>query len=262
MNKLIWPINLIQLDRLTSTNKYAAQYIISNIIKNWTIINVINQTNGKGTNNNHWYSEKGKNLTFSIILESSFLHFMSYFFTKVYIHNIIICNAIHKILFYYTNHCWIKWPNDIILYDKKIVGILIENNITYNSKKYIIIGIGFNVNQILFDPKLKTSSLRLFFKIKFNLKSLLLKIISFIQKEYLYIYMYNTYSHAINYYNTFLYKRNQMSYFIIKRKNHKIVKYYSKGIIKNITNNGHLIIKINNNKKLFFFSKNDIKFLF
>ncbi|WP_185882277.1 biotin--[acetyl-CoA-carboxylase] ligase [Blattabacterium cuenoti] len=259
MNKLIWPIHLIQLDTVRSTNQYAKK-IISKRTPNWTIINVIHQTHGKGTKNNHWYSEKGKNLTFSIILTSSLVHFISYIFTG-YLHNIIICNAIHKILYNYTHNCWIKWPNDIILYDKKIGGILIENNIKFCSINYTIIGIGLNVNQILFDPKLKTSSLRRNLKINFNLKELLLNIISSIQKEYLYI-ISNQKIQAINYYNTFLYKRNQRSCFIIKRHNHKIRPYYLQGIIQKINKYGHLIIQVNKHKKLFIFSTNDIQFLF
>lgn len=40
----------------------------------------------------------------------------------------------------------IKWPNDVLINDKKVCGILIENKVRGNTVDYAIIGIGVNVN--------------------------------------------------------------------------------------------------------------------
>ncbi len=44
----------------------------------------------------------------------------------------------------------IKWPNDIMVNNKKIAGILVESSITKNSIDYVIVGVGLNVNQTYF----------------------------------------------------------------------------------------------------------------
>jgi BirA family biotin operon repressor/biotin-[acetyl-CoA-carboxylase] ligase len=50
----------------------------------------------------------------------------------------------------YTRDISIKWPNDIYYKDKKIAGILIENNITGKILSRAVAGIGINVNQAVF----------------------------------------------------------------------------------------------------------------
>jgi len=49
----------------------------------------------------------------------------------------------------------IKWPNDIILNDKKVSGILVESRLYPNGKDSIAIGIGINVNTTKFSDELK-----------------------------------------------------------------------------------------------------------
>ena len=55
---------------------------------------------------------------------------------------------------YFTNknisECFIKWPNDIMVSHKKVSGILIENSISQSQIKVAFIGIGININQIIF----------------------------------------------------------------------------------------------------------------
>jgi BirA family biotin operon repressor/biotin-[acetyl-CoA-carboxylase] ligase len=46
--------------------------------------------------------------------------------------------------------CECKWPNDILMQDKKCCGILMESTFQHNRLDYIIIGIGLNVNQKIF----------------------------------------------------------------------------------------------------------------
>ena len=56
----------------------------------------------------------------------------------------------------------IKWTNDIYAGDRKLVGILIEHNLTGDRLSRTIVGIGVNVNQTRFDPSLPNpSSMRL-----------------------------------------------------------------------------------------------------
>ena len=52
----------------------------------------------------------------------------------------------------------IKWTNDIYAGDRKLVGILIEHNLTGDRLSRTIVGIGVNVNQTRFDPSLPNPS--------------------------------------------------------------------------------------------------------
>ncbi len=55
----------------------------------------------------------------------------------------------------------LKWPNDLLLGDKKVCGILTEMNAEVTRVRYIVVGIGINVNQATFPPELEATSLRL-----------------------------------------------------------------------------------------------------
>lgn len=154
MKKFIWPINLIILKEINSTNQYARKYIHEKHNYNWTIIWTLNQIKGIGMYQNLWHTEKKKNLTFSIILKP----IKTLCIKKIYITNVLISNAIHKTLSECCNQknkekIWIKWPNDIIINNKKVGGILIENNIFSQKIHTIIIGIGLNVYQEQFHER-------------------------------------------------------------------------------------------------------------
>ena len=56
--------------------------------------------------------------------------------------------------------CLIKWPNDILSVNKKISGILIENSLSLKRINYSIIGVGINVNQVLFKKLPNATSLK------------------------------------------------------------------------------------------------------
>ena len=49
----------------------------------------------------------------------------------------------------------IKEPNDLILNRKKIGGILTETKVCGNIVKYIVLGIGINTNQLVFDENIE-----------------------------------------------------------------------------------------------------------
>lgn len=108
------------------------------------------QKSGKGYATNSWQSEKGKNALFSILLKPGFLPISEQF--KI---NKITCISIVNALESATKHKFsIKWPNDIYYKNKKIAGILIQNVLKANKLANMVIGIGLNLNQTVFDEKL------------------------------------------------------------------------------------------------------------
>ncbi|WP_185877744.1 biotin--[acetyl-CoA-carboxylase] ligase [Blattabacterium cuenoti] len=246
--KFIWPINVFFLKETKSTNKFSKKYLdqILFYFKNWIIIKSEYQTNGKGQSGN-WFSEYGKNLTFSLIFKPKKIY-------DSYIINIIISNAIHKFLSKKLNYpVWIKWPNDIIINNKKIGGILIENN--FISKKiYIsIVGIGINIKQKKFNKNWNSTSLKnIFNNINFDINHILYNITFFIQKEYL-LFITNGKNIIKQYYIHYLYLKDKMSNFFSFKE-----KISFCGVIKSIDKKGFLLIEVNGKLKSFY--QKEIKF--
>ena len=104
------------------------------------------QTAGKGCGSNSWESERGKNLTFSMLIHPEALEARAQFrITEVV--SVALCNTLERFIYKEVD---IKWPNDIYVGDQKICGILIENRLQGSVIKDSIIGIGLNVNQQAF----------------------------------------------------------------------------------------------------------------
>ena len=103
------------------------------------------QTAGRGQVGNVWESERGKNLTFSLVLYPQALPVNQQFLISQ-----IAALSVKETLDAYTEGISIKWPNDIYWQDKKICGMLIENDLSGHNLLRSIIGIGINLNQTIF----------------------------------------------------------------------------------------------------------------
>lgn len=143
-------INIEYLDATTSTNDIAAQ----SHYKHGDVVIAEYQSKGRGQRGNSWESTKEQNLTFTMVLATD-IHITKQF----YISKCTALGIVDTIKHYNGQlNVKIKWPNDIYVDDKKICGILIENDICGCSTSKSMIGIGFNVNQTEFDPALPNPS--------------------------------------------------------------------------------------------------------
>ncbi len=122
-----------------------------------TVILTEDQTAGKGQHNRLWITEKGKNLTFSLIFTPSNAE-------RINLLTLSCASAIEDIICKYYDHCSIelKWPNDVICDGKKIAGLLTEVIHYGNKVDRVIVGIGLNVNQEKFSGEISelASSIR------------------------------------------------------------------------------------------------------
>ena len=100
------------------------------------------QTAGRGQGTNRWESERGKNLTFSILLHPVDLPANRQFLLSMQV-SLAICEALSE----HIGDLSIKWPNDIYWRNAKIAGILIENSLQGSVIRDSIVGVGLNVNQ-------------------------------------------------------------------------------------------------------------------
>jgi birA, biotin-[acetyl-CoA-carboxylase] ligase region len=137
--------NRLKIETCPSTNAYLMEWAEKELLPEGTVVVTNNQTAGKGQRNNVWESQSGKNLTFSVLLYPRFLPLNQFFLLSE-----IISLGIKDALDIYTDGISIKWPNDIYYQNKKICGILIENEVMGQFYSQSVIGIGLNVNQAEF----------------------------------------------------------------------------------------------------------------
>ena len=107
----IFPVPLIHINETNSTNNYLQSLCSKQKMEELTVVVADFQTSGRGQRGNSWESDPGKNLLFSTV---------------------------------------IKWPNDIYWKEKKICGMLIENDLMGRNISQSIAGIGININQEIF----------------------------------------------------------------------------------------------------------------
>ena len=139
-------LKYIHLEQIDSTNAYLQRQQSECDIRNW-VVSTDEQTAVKGLGSNGWESEVGKNLTFSLALDVSFLPAERQFLLSEAI-ALGLIHALDALLPPEKLH--IKWPNDIFYDNQKLSGILINSTIKANKMDVSIIGIGLNVNQMQF----------------------------------------------------------------------------------------------------------------
>ena len=150
-------MNIIKLGAITSTNDYLKELTAGRYVDNFTIVSAEEQTAGRGQMGTGWSAQPGKNLTFSILIRDLITEIQSIFYLNAAV-AVSITAALQQTR---IDDISIKWPNDILAGNKKLGGILIENNIRANGEIFSIVGIGLNVNQTDFSGLPKATSIAL-----------------------------------------------------------------------------------------------------
>jgi biotin-[acetyl-CoA-carboxylase] ligase BirA-like protein len=157
-------MKLIKLDAIDSTNDFLKALASKEELDNFTVVTAENQTKGKGQMGAKWQSESGKNLIMSALVKD-FLYDNQQAFNL----SVIVSLSVIKVLKSLNiPDLSIKWPNDIMSYNKKIGGILIENTIKSDGRIVSVVGLGLNVNQTNFDELPKASSLAVILEHNFD----------------------------------------------------------------------------------------------
>jgi BirA family biotin operon repressor/biotin-[acetyl-CoA-carboxylase] ligase len=134
--------NIIKIEETGSTNQWLKEQSKKQFLDEGTTVIAEYQTAGKGQRGNSWESEAGKNITCSLLLYPDFLPVKQHFLLSK-----IVALGIKDAVEQYIHQVHIKWPNDIYYQNRKLAGILIENELTGQIIDKSIIGIGLNVNQ-------------------------------------------------------------------------------------------------------------------
>lgn len=147
---------ILHYTSLTSTNDVLEGLSKEGKLKDGDVVLADFQTEGRGMRGNSWDSEAEKNLLFSIYLDKlNLLAEEQFYVSKL----ISICLGETLKRFCSPNEVKIKWPNDILLNNKKCSGILIQLSIRNNKVQNAIAGIGLNVLQTIFPKDLMATSI-------------------------------------------------------------------------------------------------------
>lgn len=218
---------LVYLKQCISTNDEIIGYFTLNETEK-TAVYTFNQTKGRGQYGNAWEMFPNQNLAFSFCIRKDKINAPHILFNY---HTALLFQE----FFANMTNCEvkIKWPNDLIIKNKKIAGILIEAK-KIESIEVFIIGIGVNVLQTNFDHLPKAGSILSQSGKEFDLHRIAENLFSYLITN---ITLVNSEKEVLEKFNHHLFKKNEISVFEIKgiRQN---------GIIKKADNEGFLWIEL------------------
>ncbi len=140
----------IQVFQQTSSTNDVAEKLARDDVAEGVVIFAETQTKGRGRLGRKWLSPTGQGLWFSVLLRPAL--------SPVSITQLTVAaaTAVARAIRLETGLVpQIKWPNDILLGGKKVVGILTELSAELDRVRYVIIGIGVDVNVTDFPSELR-----------------------------------------------------------------------------------------------------------
>lgn len=171
--------SLLYFPQLGSTSTHLKK-LSSDEVAHGTLCITDHQTKGRGQYERDWESKPGKNLTFTLAFKPTFaerFHVLTLTCAKV------LVDQIEDNLGLKSS---IKWPNDVIIDDKKVGGLLTETTFSGNKLDRLLVGIGLNVNQDKFSEELDevATSLKKEFGHKIDREKFLAEYLSRVEHEY------------------------------------------------------------------------------
>ena len=228
--------SLIYFNNCASTQDELIDFLNQHYLsEDFLAVYTFNQTKGRGQYGNSWENLPEKNLAYSFALKTKNINVSDTcfnFYTAILVRDFIANLTKTEVK--------IKWPNDLILKNKKICGMLFEKN-----KNYFVVGIGINILQENFKNLPKAGSVLSQTGLSFELKA-------FTESLHQYIFEHLVQkeipNNILELYHLHLYRKNEVSVF---EKN----KVRQNGIIKNVDETGHIWIDLENEGLQKFFHK-------
>jgi len=214
--------------------------------KSWTVLWTKNQTNGRGYAGNVWEIEKDENLAFSFLIKCN-LDYEDLIYFNQWVSYVLALNFSSKF-----DNVFIKWPNDIILNNKKVCGVLIETYKAVNELN-IIVGVGVNVNQENFENLNQAGSLFTETGEKYDIEEILSDLLTYFESNYDLI-QNESWNFLFEKYNELLFRKGIVSGF---EWNGQLMK----GIIQGVNHQGNLEVLFEDGLVKEFKTK-DIKLIF
>lgn len=228
--------SLIYFNNCASTQDELIDFLNQHYLsEDFLAVYTFNQTKGRGQYGNSWENLPEENLAYSFALKTKNINVSDTcfnFYTAILVRD-FIANLT-------KTEAKIKWPNDLILKNKKICGMLFEK-----SKNYFVVGIGINILQENFKNLPKAGSVLSQTGLSFELKAFTESL-----HQYLFEHLVQKEipNNILELYHLHLYRKNEVSVF---EKN----KVRQNGIIQNVDENGYIWIDLENEGLQKFFHK-------
>lgn len=228
--------SLIYFNNCASTQDELIDFLNQHYLsEDFLAVYTFNQTKGRGQYGNSWENLPEENLAYSFALKTKNINISDTYFN--FYTAILVRDFIANLT---KTEVKIKWPNDLILKNKKICGMLFEKN-----KNYFVVGIGINILQENFKNLPKAGSVLSQTGLSFELKAFTESL-----HQYLFEHLVQKEipNNILELYQLHLYRKNEVSVF---EKN----KVRQNGIIKNVDETGHIWIDLENEGLQKFFHK-------
>lgn len=137
-----WGYRIAYLEETDSTNAECRRWVERGVDGHKLLLWTDFQSAGRGQQGNKWESQQGKNLTFTLCVQPSFLLSREQFLLSEVV-SLSLCGMLNELK---EGFC-VKWPNDIYFGGRKVAGILIEHCLKSSVISQSYIGVGLNVNQ-------------------------------------------------------------------------------------------------------------------
>lgn len=228
--------SLIYFNNCASTQDELIDFLNQHYLsEDFLAVYTFNQTKGRGQYGNSWENLPEENLAYSFALKTKNINVSDTcfnFYTAILVRDFIANLTKTEVK--------IKWPNDLIIKNKKICGMLFEKN-----KNYFVVGIGINILQENFKNLPKAGSVLSQTGLSFELKGFTE---SFHQYLFEHLVQKEIPNNILELYQLHLYRKNEVSVF---EKN----EVRQNGIIQNVDENGYIWIDLENEGLQKFFHK-------
>lgn len=230
-------LNINVFSELDSTNNEAKRFVNNNIIKTENKLFVFAadvQNKGRGRRGKIWLSNDPASIAVTFLFE------IKKDFDKIAQITAAAALAVYETLSFFALNPKIKWPNDILIENKKIAGILSELIFNRNEKSYVLIGCGLNLNNDKFDSEIKdiATSYYLAKKKKIDKNRFLAKLIENID-YYIRFYLEKNRNKIIKEWKNKLSLKNKKIKLDYKNKKHFVY-------IKDVLDSGELLVVFEN----------------
>ena len=239
-------INHIKLEAINSTNDYALSLKDSIVFKEGLVVTSSYQSGGYGQRGKTWLSSNKENLLLSVIIEPKIKLDEQFLISKIV--SLSLCDLLNSL----NIDAKIKWPNDILVNKQKIAGILIQNKLKGNYITHSVIGLGLNVNQLVFEVfSPLATSLRLQLSNVYDVSNIQSQFLSFLFER---LKRLKAGENQENEYLKVLFLKDKLAAFESNNKQFM-------GIIKGVSESGALLVQLENDS-IYAFENQQIKYLF
>lgn len=213
------------IDVIDSTSRYLMDH--PDWFDNLDVISASHQTAGLGRTGHSWVDNHDENVLFSIIIKDKKL--VDSFKLLSISMGVIILDFLKGYM--YEDNLSLKWPNDVMVKDKKICGILLQGRLP----DYVVIGVGLNVNQAEFKGVENATSLSLELGKTFDIERMRTVFIEYVVSQ---LKNYDSFKNTIieNFNNHNYLLRKEITYFNASTNSEE------EGIALGINDNGELLV--------------------